>query len=73
MVGSIGSAEDTLQGTDGSYTIKIRPSSDERSAVRIEADGYLPKNSRDIESDEGRVTLNLTLEPAKTVDLSCDC
>ncbi len=61
--------EDTLQGTGGSYTIKIRPSSDERSAVRIEADGYLPKNSRDIENDEGRVTLNLTLEPAKTVEL----
>ena len=60
---------DALDGKAGSYTIKIQSNSDERSAIRIEADGYLPKDSRDIQNDEGRATLNLILNPAKTLDL----
>lgn len=48
-------------GTDGSYS--IRATSDYFAhLVRVEADGYLPADSRDIKSNEGEVTVNFELK-----------
>ena len=51
---------------DGQYRIK-RNRGHIAHQVRVEADGYQRKVSRDIRSDEGNVTIDFELEPAKNM------
>ncbi len=51
--------------SDGRYT--IRRTRADFDVIRIEADGYRPSSSREIKSDEGRVSIDFELTEGKNV------